>query len=163
MESIQLSLFGKTSWELFRQITDWILRPSWKPSFKPKFQFLSLVNGQTPAWCEGEMLMCVGDSSIVNTGECPNDVEESFSSQILETSVPEKYYLNPKECTRILTLATKSGCRPPKTIEALLLKQGGTYSSIPSKSAECALMVKKKMPKDTSPVSDNQLTLFPLS
>ncbi len=115
-----------------------------KPSFKPKFQFLPLVNGQTPVLCEGETLISVGESSIVNTGVFPNDVEESFSSQILNTSVPEKYYLTPKECSRILKLATKTGCRPPKTIEALLLKQGGNYYSIPSKSAECVRTQKKE-------------------
>lgn len=48
------------------------------------------------------------------------------------------------------------------TKENLLLKQGGTYASIPSKSAECVRMQKKKIPKDSFPVSDNQLTLFPL-
>lgn len=34
MDSIQLSLFGKTSWELFHQMTAWILKPCWNPSQK---------------------------------------------------------------------------------------------------------------------------------
>lgn len=57
-------------------------RPSWNPSFKPKFQFLPLVNGQTPAWCEGEMLMCVGESSIVNILGCTPTTSKNFSRRI---------------------------------------------------------------------------------
>ena len=140
---------------------DRILRPSWKPSSRPKFQFLPLTNGPTPEWCEGETLISAGGSLTVNIGACPNVVAESFSSQILETSVPAKYFLTPNECNRILKLATKVDCRPPQTIEYLLLKQGGKYSSTPTKSAACVRTQKQATKTDFSPVSVEQGTLFP--
>ena len=37
---IQLSLFGKTSWERFLQMTGWTLEPFYPPSRTPKFQCL---------------------------------------------------------------------------------------------------------------------------
>ncbi len=57
---IQLSLFGKTSWERFLQMTGWTLEPSYPPSRTPKFQCLLREDGETPEWCEGERLMCAG-------------------------------------------------------------------------------------------------------
>src|SRR5690625_7709462 len=55
MEHIQLSLFGKTSWELFHQITGWILRPCLNRSQIPKFQCLLPESGQTLEWSEGKI------------------------------------------------------------------------------------------------------------
>src|SRR5699024_8814896 len=52
-EHIQLSLFGKTSWELFYQITGWILRPCLKRSQTPKFQCLILKSGQNAGMVRG--------------------------------------------------------------------------------------------------------------
>ena len=51
------------------------------------------------------------------------------SWRILQESVPQKYYLSPAVCSRILRLAVKAGCPPPAEIEYLLLKQGGRYPS----------------------------------
>ena len=68
---IQLSLFGKTSWERFLQMTGWILEPSYPPSRTPKFQCLLLEDGETPEWCEGERLMCAGGSWTPSIGQAP--------------------------------------------------------------------------------------------
>src|SRR5699024_12639845 len=87
MEHIQLSLFGKTSWELFHQITGWILKPCWSRSQKPLFQCLLLENGQTLEWSEGRMLKCVGDYWTPDIGKSPRLLKEedvSSSWQILE-------------------------------------------------------------------------------
>ena len=54
MGYIQLSLFGKTSWERFLQMTGWILEPCCNHFPIPKFQCLLLEDGLTPVWCEGE-------------------------------------------------------------------------------------------------------------
>lgn len=54
MEHIQLSLFGKTSWELFHQITGWILKPCWNRSQKPIFQCLLLESGQSAGMVRGK-------------------------------------------------------------------------------------------------------------
>lgn len=66
--------------------------------------------------------------------------KESFSWQILQANVPEKYYLSPAHCSRILICAVLAGCPPPKPIEEILLKQGGVYpSSNPFPDCECAV------------------------
>src|SRR5690625_5880893 len=101
MEHIQLSLFGKTSWELFHQITGWILKPCWSRSQIPKFQCLLLESGQKLEWSEGKMLMCAGDCWMPGIGESPHFLKEedvSSSWQILEEDVPGKYYLKPANC-----------------------------------------------------------------
>ena len=53
MVYFQQSLFGKTSWERFHQMTGWILEPSYPLSQTPMFQCLLLEDGQEPEWCEG--------------------------------------------------------------------------------------------------------------
>src|SRR5690625_5140785 len=58
MEHIQLSLFGKTSWELFHQITGWILKPCWSRSQIPKFQCLLLESGQMLEWSGKDIEVC---------------------------------------------------------------------------------------------------------
>src|SRR5699024_198788 len=137
MEHIQLSLFGKTSWELFHQITGWILKPSWSRSQIPKFQCLLLESGQKQDWSQGMQLMCAGACWMPHIGESPHFLKEeevSSSWQILEEHVPEKYYLKAANCNHFLRLAMKAGHPPPQPVEYLLKKQGGKYpSSVPFK------------------------------
>src|SRR5690625_4131736 len=160
MEHIQLSLFGKTSWELFHQITGWILRPCLNRSQVPKFQCLILKSGQTLEWSEGMMLISLGDSWMPNIGESPHSLKEedvSSSWQILEEHVPQKYYLKPTICNRFLRLAERAGCPPPLPIEYLLKKQGGKYpSSVPFKKDVCEAPQKKETKKDFMGVSEKQ-------
>ena len=73
---IQLSLFGKTSWERFLQMTGWTLEPSYPPSRTPKFQCLLREDGETPEWCEGERLMCAGGSWTPSIGQAPEGWHE---------------------------------------------------------------------------------------
>ena len=130
MAGIQLSLFGRTSWERFHQMTGWILEPCSSLSQISKFQCLLVEDGHTPEWCEGDALTSHGDCWTPNIGEspgCHSAGGASSSWQILEANVPEKYYSGPAVCSRILRLADKAGCPPPKEIEYLLLKQGGKY------------------------------------
>lgn len=96
---IQLSLFGKTSWERFLQMTGWTLEPSYPPSRTPKFQCLLREDGETPEWCEGERLMCAGGSWTPSIGQAPEGWHEGsgFSSwRILEADVPQTYYFKPR-------------------------------------------------------------------
>ena len=164
MAHFQLSLFGKTSWERFHQMTGWILDPCSNPSQIPKFQCLLLEDGQMPEWCEGDNLTSHGDCLMPDIGEGPalsNDENASSSYRILEDSVPQKYYITPAVCTKILRLAERTGCPPPKKIEYLLLKQGGKYpSSIPFKTGVCGGTHKKATIRDLSAALENQLTLF---
>ena len=166
MEHIQLSLFGKTSWELFHQITGWILKPCWSRSQIPKFQCLLLESGQKLEWSEGKMLMCAGDCWMPGIGESPHFLKEedvSSSWQILEENVPGKYYLKPANCNHFLRLAEKAGCPPPRPVEDLLKKQGGKYpSSVPFKKDVCEVPQKIKTNQDSLEVSDGQMTLSQL-
>ena len=167
MANIQLSLFGKTLEEHFLQTTGWTLEPCWSRSQIPKFQCLLVEDGQTPEWFEGVQLMCAGASWTPSFGESPPSLKEenvSLSWQILEDSVPQKYYLNPTNCTHILTLAERAGTPPAKEIEYLLKKQGGKYQSyIPLRIEEQEEVRNIRTNRDLSEVLDGQLTLFPHS
>lgn len=52
--------------------------------------------------------------------ESPRDAEESSLSQILEATVPERYYLSPKACGGIIRRAGNRGKKLPPILEAAL-------------------------------------------
>lgn len=163
--NIQLSLFGRTSWEHFLQMTGWILEPSYPLSQTPRFQCLLREDGQEPEWCEGERLTSAGDSWTPSIGQDPGWHDGSaFSSwQILAAGAPEKYFLSPGQCSRFLLLAQRAGCPPPAEIEALLMKQGGVYpSSDPFNAFVCGERPSRDSMNNSEAASDFQLTLFPL-
>jgi hypothetical protein len=66
---------------------------------------------------------------MLNIGECPNAVKESFLSQILEDNPPEKYYLSAKACTGILRRAKERGKTLPPMLEQALIAQAGMPTS----------------------------------
>ena len=112
---IQLSLFGKTSWERFLQMTGWTLEPSYPLSQTPKFQCLLREDGQTPEWCEGAAPISHGGSWMPNTGQGPDwpDASASFLWQTLEGGVLPQYCLSPAQCSHFLRRAQRAGCPPP--------------------------------------------------
>ena len=71
MVYFQQSLFGKTSWERFHQMTGWILEPSYPLSQTPMFQCLLLEDGQELEWCEGERLTSLGGSWTPSIEQAP--------------------------------------------------------------------------------------------
>ena len=156
----QLSLFGKTSWERFLQMTGWTLEPCYPRSTPPMFQCLLLEDGREPEWCEGERLTSHGGSWMPNIGQAPDWHDGSVSSswRILEADVPTKYYLSPAQCAHFLKLAEIAGCPPPKEIEALFLKQGGAYPSPdPFNASVCGHRPKIGRQKRSETASDYQL------
>ena len=162
--NIQLSLFGKMSWERFLLATGWILEPCYPRSQVPRFQCLLLEDGQTPEWCEGDVLTSPGGSWTPNIGQSPDwPVGSACSSwRILEGGVLPRCCLSPGQCTHFLHLAERAGCPPPKEIEALLLKQGGVYqSSTPFSYSGCDVLPRIDTPSNSKGVLDGQLTLFP--
>ena len=162
--NIQLSLFGKMSWERFLLATGWILEPCYPRSQVPRFQCLLLEDGQTPEWCEGDVLTSPGGSWTPNIGQSPDwPVGSACSSwRILEGGVLPRYCLSPGQCTHFLHLAERAGCPPPKEIEALLLKQGGVYQSpTPFSYSGCDVLPRIDTPSNSKGVLDGQLTLFP--
>ena len=162
--NFQLSLFGKTSWERFHQMTGWILEPSYPRSQVPRFQCLLLEDGQTPEWCEGESLTSPGGSWTPSIGQDPGWPGDSASSswRILEGGVLPRYCLSPGQCSHFLRLAERAGCPPPAEIEALLLKQGGEYPSpAPFSHSVCGVRPRTETGLNSKGVLDFQLTLFP--
>ena len=120
----------------------------------------------TPVWCEGERLTCAGGSWMPSIGESPglfSEEKESSLWQILEDSVPQKYYLSPAICSRFLRLAQTTGCPPPEPVEYLLIKQGGKYpSSAPFRNGVCGVPQNQEISLLSSQVSDDQMNLFQL-
>ena len=165
MAYIQLSLYGRTSQELWYQETGSILEPSLNPFAAPAFQCLSL-NGQMQEWCEGKNLSFAGESWTPNISQHPNlckEEREYLLYAILEDIEPTKYYISPKVCTRILRLSQMAQIKIPYPIEMILQKQGGTYPiSEPFKSEKCEQEQNKKTKLSSQTVSENQMSLFPL-
>jgi hypothetical protein len=60
---------------------------------------------------------------MLNIGESPNEEKESFLSQILEDSTPEKYFLSVKACAGILRRAKERGKKLPEMLEKALIAQ----------------------------------------
>lgn len=91
-------------------------------SSTPEFMFLDLREGAgsplVPLWERG--FPSLGARWTPNIGECPNAVEESGLSQILEEIVPLKYYLSATACKGILRRAKRRGVAlDPRLEEAL--------------------------------------------
>ena len=162
---IQLSLFGKTSLELCRKILKLTILPYCDPLRAPKFQCLILDTGQMPEWCEGDGVIWHGVSWTRSIGRGPGWPigNESLLWQILQDTVPQKYFLTPGQCTRILGFAARVGCPPPKIIEALLLKQGGKYPlSCHFTDSKCAELLQTATGGNSFGVLENEQMSFQL-
>ena len=89
----------------------------------PLFLCLTEANGQTTdaSWeTDGASL---GEFSMHSFGESPKEDVESHLSQILQTNVPEKYYLSAKACLGILRRAAKRGKELPEILRKALEEQ----------------------------------------
>lgn len=86
------------------------------------FLYVTDGNQQETSWqqLEGVHSPSLGESSMLNTGELPNVEEESFLSQILQETVPEKYYLSQTACLGILSRASKRGKNLPAILKQAL-------------------------------------------
>ena len=128
MENIPDSLCGKMSPEHSRQTKVRTLGQSSKKSAKSKmkdylFLNLKVENGLTQGKSWEMHSPFVGESLMLNTGECPNEERESTLSQILQTRVPQRYYLSPKACLGILRRASVRGKELPPVLKAALERQ----------------------------------------
>ncbi len=125
MDNIQDTRCGRMSPAHFPAASppEVILKPCLRRSQKPKFLFLDLESGQTPAWCEAEALTSLGACTTPNISERHSDAGESFLSWILEGDAPAKYSLSPTACAGILRRAERRGkALPPMLREALLAR-----------------------------------------
>ena len=123
----QDSCLSKTCLDYFRQTRGWILEPCLKKSDRPKFQCLKVTDGQHAEWLNVKTVTLHGESLMLNTRECHNDVVESGLSQILEnpSDVPQKYYLSGKATIGILRRASKRGKSLPNALKEALIEQSG--------------------------------------
>ena len=93
-------------------------------------QFLDLRAGGVAAfgqtrealWQTGTLWL--GEYWTLNFGEYPKDVDESFLWQILEVTVPKKYYLSERACRGVLRRSVKSGVILPPLLFWALMIQG---------------------------------------
>ena len=110
---------AKTSGSFWRRYSESVSIP---------YQFLDLTPGHgdllgEPYWEIRSPLR--GEHSTLNTGESPRGVVESSLSQILEDSVPKKYYLTQTACLGILHRALRRGKELPFRLKLALELQSG--------------------------------------
>ena len=74
-------------------------------------------------------LAFAGESTMLNTGESPNDAVESRLSQILEGHPHPKYSLSPTACQGILRRAEKRGKELPEILQTALEAQANQQES----------------------------------
>lgn len=125
MEDIQGSLSGKTWLDHLAVITETTLEPCLKKSDKPRFQCLSLVDGQHVEWQEFHSVTSHGEFLTLNIGESPSVAVESSLSQILQPQedVPQKYFLSKRGCQGILRRAAVKNKTLPTELEQALREQ----------------------------------------
>lgn len=135
-EDGQISLFGqdmecgKMSQEHSPAQTEKTSKSSSNRSSKLKnhtFMLLDLRPGAGnilgPCWEYDPVWL--GSLGTLNTSECPSAVVESSLSQILQDTVPSKYYLSPTACMGILRRAEERGKDLPTALAAALRLQAG--------------------------------------
>lgn len=79
-------------------------------------------------------MVCLGEFLTLNISEYPKHAEECMLSDILETTVPSRYFLTAKACQGILRRCAKVGRPLPSQMKKALEKQAHT----PCKSAKVA-------------------------
>lgn len=91
----------------------------------PLYLDLRTGNGENPvaSWETGGALP--GVYSMHSFGECPKVAVASHLSQILEGTVPQKYYLSAKACAGLLRRAEVRGKTLPPALKAILIQQSG--------------------------------------
>lgn len=138
MECIQLSLFGKTCQEpspLREEQTSKLSLKNSRKSKTPMYQYINLTSGLTQERLWETVSVSPGGYSMRSISESPsetetaalylseehrNAAEESTLSQILQETVPERFYLSATACMGILRRSENRGKElPPLLKEAL--------------------------------------------
>lgn len=92
---------------------------------RPLYLCLQKGSGLIPAsWTEMDTRL-PGGHWMPNFSESPRDAEESFLSQILEDTAPQKYFLSVKACLGILRRSQKRGKTLPEVLTTALVAQAG--------------------------------------
>ena len=131
-ESLPLSSSGKTSPESYRQRTT--LSGAFWERLPARLNHCSRQgeNGQTLVVCLDHREQSLGESSMPNISEWPNDADVCLLSQVLEQGlIHQKYYLSATACAGILRRAEKRGKKlPEQLVDALEQGQAMEYREI---------------------------------
>ena len=84
--------------------------------------------GKEQSWEMG--IQSLGELSMLNIGESPNEERESTLSQILEANPHHKYYLSKIACEGILKRASRRGKELPEVLRMALISQIEQMSSV---------------------------------
>ena len=98
-------------------------RSSASQSRTPRCLCLKRTDGLTPTFTWETDGALRTELLTHNTGEFPNADAASTLSQILEETVPEKYYLSQKACQGILRRASARGKELPEVLRLALERQ----------------------------------------
>src|SRR5574344_503395 len=126
MENIQNTscgrMFPEHSHQTRETISDASLSQYARLSMKP-YLSLNLRNGNQQDKLWETITPLPGESSMLNTGVSHKEENASSLSQILQTGVPEKYYLSQKACLGILKRASNRGKVLPTVLKQALERQ----------------------------------------
>ena len=122
MENTRNMQSGKTWQGLFQAIKAGTFKRCLKKSQRPTFQCLIAEDGQEPGWLEAGGEVQLGECWTLNIGEFPNVERESTLSEILEQSVPDKYFLSAKVCWAMLQRAEDMKRDMPDKLRIALLE-----------------------------------------
>ena len=117
---------GKMSPEPSPQTKAKTSNASSKQSAKSKtisFLFLNAKSGSPQERSWETITPSLGECLTRSIGEFPKEENASTLSQILESGVPEKYYLTPKACQGILRRASARGKELPDVLKKALIRQ----------------------------------------
>ena len=123
MGNIQNTLSGKTWQGLFQAIKGRISAGCLKKSQRPTFQCLIAEDGQQPGWLEAGGEVRLGGCWTLNIGEYPSEENVSSLYAVLETTVPDKYFLSAKACWGILRRAQEKQKEIPQDLKIALLER----------------------------------------
>ncbi len=128
MENIQNTLSGRTSPAHSAATKERTSERSLKKSSKSKtetFLFLDLKreNGRPQAALWETATALRGECWTPNFGASPKEESVSLLSEVLETKVPQKYYLSARACEGILRRAARRGKDLPPILKTILTYQ----------------------------------------
>ena len=123
MGNIQNTLSEKMWRGLFQAIKGRISAGCLKKSQRPTFQCLIAEDGQQPEWLEAGREVRLGECWTLNIGEYPSEENVSSLYAVLETTVPDKYFLSAKACWGILRRAQEKQKEIPQDLKIALLER----------------------------------------
>lgn len=112
--------FSSNKGEDFRRVLEEITQSNISMPKSGKWATAGMVGNEGPG---GTFSVPHGDCLTLNFGECPNVENVSTLSMILETDVPDKYFLSAKACWGIIRRAETRNKEIPVILKIALLER----------------------------------------